>query len=124
MGERFKQVRNALGLTQQAIADELDCTIGVVTNIEYDRAKPNKFFVSSFCKRYHVNQHWLETGEGEMFISVSRDEIIAERMMQVLSGPDSFKKAFISVMMQLDDDGWALVQKFAEDLTEQMKDQG
>lgn len=39
----------------------------MISNIEYNRVSPKELLLRHICELYHVNQHWLETGEGEMF---------------------------------------------------------
>ena len=118
-------MRKALGVTQQELADAVKCSVGVVTNIEYGRSTPNAMCIAAICDRYGISEKWLRSGEGEMFRSVSRDEEVTKFFMETLSGDDSFKKAFITALSQVDDNGWRLIKDFAEKLyEEQKKDRG
>lgn len=118
-------MRKVLNLTQDELADAMNCSRGVVANLEYGRAMPNAMFITAFCNRYNVNEQWLRTGEGEMFRRVSRDEEVATFFMSVLSGDDEFKKAFVSALSQIDDEGWKLIKDFAAKLNaQQEKDPG
>ena len=68
MNERIKAVRTALGLSQQEFAEKIGIKRGAVANYEVGRNEPIDAVVSLICKTYNVNEHWLRTGEGEMFI--------------------------------------------------------
>lgn len=123
--DRFKAMRKELGLTQQELADAVKCSVGVITNIEYGRATANAMCISAICDKFKVSEQWLRTGEGEMFRRVSRDEEVATFFMSVLSGDDEFKKAFVSALSQIDDEGWKLIKDFAAKLNaQQEKDLG
>lgn len=68
MKDRIRKIRNALKLNQEEFGEKLGVSRSVVVNAELGRANPNNLFINHIADVYHVNRHWLETGEGEMFI--------------------------------------------------------
>ncbi len=64
---RIKAIREALKLSQREFGEKLGVSRDVISNIEYNRAPPKELLLRHICELYHVNQQWLETGEGEMF---------------------------------------------------------
>lgn len=64
---RIKAIREALKLSQREFGKKLGVSRDVISNIEYNRVPPKELLLHHICELYHVNQHWLETGEGEMF---------------------------------------------------------
>lgn len=64
---RIKIVREALNLSQREFGEKLGVSRDVISNIEYGRVQPKKLLLQHMCQQYKVNEHWLETGEGEMF---------------------------------------------------------
>ena len=64
---RIKAVREALDLSQREFGEKLGVSRDVISNIEYGRVQPKKLLLQHMCQQYKVNEHWLETGEGEMF---------------------------------------------------------
>lgn len=64
---RVKMVREALNLSQREFGEKLGVSRDVISNIEYGRVQPKKLLLQHMCQQYKVNEHWLETGEGEMF---------------------------------------------------------
>ena len=66
---RIKAVRETLKLSQREFGEKLGVSRDVIGNIEYNRVPPKELFLRHMCELYNVNQHWLETGEGEMFNS-------------------------------------------------------
>ena len=69
MINRIKAVREALKLSQREFGERLGVSRDVISNIEYERVQPKDLFLLHICQMYRVNEHWLKTGEGEMFDS-------------------------------------------------------
>lgn len=119
---RVKDLRkNTLKLSQVAFGERIGVSRSVIQNLDDNivdiSTKP--LLIQQICKEYNVNRIWLETGEGEMFEDISRDEEIALRVGQILSeDDDSFKKQLIGVLTALDDDEWELLRKMAAKLFE------
>lgn len=67
MSNRVKTVREALKLSQREFGEKLGVSRDVISNIEYDRVQPKELLLRHICQLYGVNEHWLKTGEGEMF---------------------------------------------------------
>lgn len=67
MSNRIKAVREALKLSQREFGEKLGVSRDVISNIEYERVQPKELLLRHMCQLYKVNEHWLETGEGEMF---------------------------------------------------------
>ena len=123
MKERLKKLRKSLDLTQQEFADKIGIARGNIGAYEVGKNAPSDAVISLICKTDfsmgRVNENWLRTGEGEMFIEASRDEQIAAFIGSTLSGEeDSFKKRFISMLSALDESDWESLQKMVELLQE------
>lgn len=117
MNERIKDLRKALGLTQQEFADRLGIKRGAVANYEIGRNTPIDSVIILLCREFRVNEMWLRTGEGEMFQSVDREKEIAAFAASVLGDPEKdFQRRFISVLAQLSAEQWELMADFADKL--------
>lgn len=68
MNERLKELRKILTLTQEGFAERLGIKRNTLANYEIGRNEPIDAVVSLICREFSVNEHWLRTGEGEMFI--------------------------------------------------------
>lgn len=68
MSNRIKAVREALKLSQREFGEKLGVSRDVISNIEYDRVRPKELLLRHICQLYRVNEEWLKTGEGEMFL--------------------------------------------------------
>lgn len=67
MPNRIKAVREALNLSQREFGEKLGVSRDVISNLEYGRVQPKALFLRHICRLYQINEHWLETGEGQMF---------------------------------------------------------
>lgn len=122
MEERIKELRKVLGLTQQKFADSLGVKRNTIAQYESGRNAPIDAVLSLICREFGVNEQWLRTGEGEMFVEMSRDEEIASFMGELLSEEsDDFKHRFIGALSRLDENGWKVLEQFANDLLEGQK---
>ena len=71
---RTKELRKALGLTQQQFADRLHITRGAVSNWDLDITSPSDAAVSLICREFNVREAWLRDGTGEMLEQLTEDE--------------------------------------------------
>ena len=105
MYKRLKKLRNELEMTQQEFADRIGSKRNTIAKTDFPKGR--------------VNETWLRTGEGEMFIEASRDEQIAAFVGGILKDEeDTFKKKFISMLTALDESDWEVLQKMVELLQE------
>lgn len=117
MNERIKKVRKALDLTQQKFAERIGSTANVITNYETGKRNPSSSVINNICKTFNVNETWLRTGEGEMFVQLSMDEEIASFIGDALSTEsDTFKKRFISTLSRLSESDWEVLERMVEDM--------
>ena len=122
MKERFKMIRTALNLSQDAFGEKLGLTRGAIANVELGRTEARPLFISLVCSTFNVNETWLRTGEGEMF-NEDREDQIAHYLGDMLSEPgDTFKKRLIAALAAMDESDWAAVEAFARKLVEQSRD--
>ncbi len=69
MNERIKELRKALGLTQQQFADKIGTSRTNIGKYEASAGTPSKAIISLICREFNVNETWLRDGFGDMFQS-------------------------------------------------------
>lgn len=117
MNERLKKLRKELDMTQQEFADRIGIKRNSLANYETGRNTPIDAIIVSICREFNVNENWLRTGEGEMFMGMSYDDEIAQFVGQVMGEEDdSFKKRLISGLAALDDNGWKVLEDFLDSI--------
>lgn len=118
--DRIKKIRKELDLTQQEFADRIGVKRGGIANYEIGRNEPTDSVISLICREFNVNEDWLRTGQGEMFIEQSRNDQMAKLTKQLLNEEeDSFKNRLISVLANLTEEQWQVLAEIAEKLTKE-----
>lgn len=118
MNDRIKKVRTALGLSQQEFADRIGIKRGAVANYEVGRNEPIDAVISLICREFNVSEHWLRTGEGEMFVQISRDKEVMRFVGEVMRGEeDNFRRRFLLALARLPEERWADIEDFARQIT-------
>lgn len=117
MNNRIKAVRKALSLNQTEFGAKIGVKQGTVAAYENGSRVPLDSVVVSICREFGVSEQWLRTGEGEMFLCLSREEEITKFAMSIVRNPDSeFQRRFISVLAQLTPEQWKLMEQMAHQL--------
>lgn len=120
MKERIKELRKSLGITQQEFADKLGLKRNTIATYEIGKAVPSDRVVSDLCNKYNVNEEWLRTGEGEMFVALNRTQQIAQLTADLFKGEkDSFKERLLLALAKLDESEWKVLEKIAENLAKE-----
>lgn len=113
MNTRIKQVRKEAKLTQQEFADSLGLKQNTVATYEMGRTAPSDRTIGDICRIYNVNEEWLRTGIGEMFVPRTRRDEIAAYMGQVLGGKcTDVEEAIIAVMAKTSVAEWELIKAY------------
>ena len=119
MHERIKELRKALGLTQQKFADGMGVKQNTIAQYESGRNAPIDAVITLICRTYGVNEAWLRTGEGEMFVARDRSEAIAQEVSRFMADhPDSFRERLISLLIRLDEKQWEILEQYARQLVD------
>lgn len=117
MKDRIKAVRKELALNQTDFGSRIGVKQGTVAAYENGSRIPLDSVIVSICREFGVSEHWLRTGEGEMFVRLSREEEITKFLMTVIRDPDSeFQRRFVSVLARLTPEQWQLMEQMARKL--------
>lgn len=86
---RIRQVRQTLNLGVGAFAKQLGYTHATVSTVENGKSSITNKLIVAICAKFRVNETWLRTGKGEMFVpkaepQLSRDEIITDFIQTIL----------------------------------------
>lgn len=111
MKNRIKEIRKELDLTQQEFADRIGVKRGGIANYEIGRNEPSDSVISLICREFNVNENWLRTGDGDMFLPTSRRAEIEKLTSQLLcEEEDSFKNRFIAMLADLSVTEWEYLE--------------
>lgn len=112
--ERIKYLRkDCLHKTQEEFASAIKVSRSNLASIEIGRISVTDRVISDVCREFNVNEEWLRTGEGEMFIEIDPDEELLEWAGNVLvNESDTYKYKFLKMLANLSDEEWKLMEKF------------
>ena len=117
MNERLKKLRKALDLTQQKFADTLGVKRNTVGQWECGINAITDQVITSICREFNVNEEWLRSGSGDMFLPTDRNADIAKLTEQLLNEEsDSFKNRFVSMLGNLTVEEWEFLERKAKEL--------
>lgn len=123
MKDRIKAVRKEIKLTQSEFGEKIGVKGNTITGYETGIRTPSDAVITSICREFNINEDWIRTGNGEMHITLSDDEQIANFIGKVLKSRDeSFKKRYIKMLSALDDDGWEALEIVATTMQQLKKD--
>lgn len=114
-GERVRELRKFLDLTLEKFGKTLGVGKTAISNIENGNRNLTEQMIVSICREYGVNENWLRTGDGDMFVPQTRSEKIAEFAGSLMKEEDSsFKKRLIEALAQLDEKDWEVLEDIAK----------
>lgn len=67
--ERIQEVRKTLGMTLEKFGQRLGVTKVAISNIEKGHRNVTEQMKKAICREYGVNEAWLTSGNGKMFLS-------------------------------------------------------
>lgn len=93
MEKRIRLARRCKGLTLKQLGSILGISESAVSNIERGHNKPSGSTLILLCEKLGMNQTWLETGEGEMFVSEKEVADLHNRVRQLRERLELSQKA-------------------------------
>lgn len=117
MKGRLKALRKELRLTQQEFADRVGISRGNIGAYEVGKNAPSDAVISLICREFHVNEEWLRTGNGEMFVEETPDEEFMRMAKAVASGDTEADRMIRRTLMyfyEMDDLGRKTLLNFVK----------
>lgn len=124
MYERIAAVLKETGLTKTAFAARLNLSQPYVSHLCLGNKDPSDRTINDICKTFGVNESWLRTGEGEMFVDRSKKEEVAFIVGRILHDDSDFRQKLISVLARMTPEETELLKKIAVELAEEIKSAG
>lgn len=121
LSQRIRKVIDTIGIKKTIFAEKLNVSQAFVSQMCSGASQPSDRTIADICRTFDVNEDWLRTGEGEMFVQKSRDEQLAAFFGDVLSGEPDFRRRFIAVLSRLNEDEWKLLENMAAKLVDEMQ---
>ena len=123
LNTRLKTIRKSISLSQEEFGKKLGITGAAISKIESGNRNVTEQMTLAIIREFDVNEQWLRTGEGEMFLIKTRDEEIASFIGTLLKKEDdTFKKRLISALSKLEEPDWEVLEKMCNLMLESKKD--
>lgn len=117
MNTRIKDLRKHLGLTQSEFGEKIGLKGNTITNYENNLRTPSDAVIYSICREFNVSERWLRTGEGEMFLELSRADEIAAYVGRVLKDESAFyQQKLLLFLSRLSSEMLAELEKVADEI--------
>lgn len=117
---RIADIIRESGLSKTAFSRRVGLSQPFVSQLSNGAAVPSDRTILDICREFNVSERWLRTGEGEMFVQLSREEEITKFAMEIIRDPDSeFQRQAISILAKLTPEQWKLMEQMADQLLQQ-----
>ena len=104
MKTRIKQIRKHYNLNQEDFGKRIGAKQSTVTAYECGNRVPMDVTITSICREFGVNEEWLRTGKGEMFLPKSRGQEIGEIVKAAAQhDPETAARFFSSLLEEMSD---------------------
>lgn len=91
MNERLRKIREKSELTQRDFAKRIGVGASTLAMFETGDRSLKNIHIQRICDEFNVNEVWLRTGEGQMFLTISNNT------------PNSFKDKIIGAVTIMGD---------------------
>lgn len=121
MNQRLRELRKALNLNQTEFGNRIGVKQSTITGYETGNRIPLDSVIISICREFNVNENWLRSGEGEMFLPV--EDEVGEVVSKLVDELNPFYDMIIDIMHtfnNLDDKGQEIICNFTSDLVDRM----
>lgn len=121
--KRIEEIRKHEELSRAAFGERLGVSGDVINNLERGRVEAKEHIIKLICNVYNVNEHWLKTGEGEMFNPMSVNEELSAFLGDlIVDQSESFKKRLITALTKLRPEQWDLLEEIIDTVNDMKKE--
>ena len=123
LNERIKALRKQLDMTQSEFAQKIGTSQNVLANYEIGRRNPSNSVINNICKTFDVNEDWLRTGEGEMFIKLPEEDLFSKAAASCIKDNDSTAMEALILWRSLSPEARENVKNYIRQIFDVIKEQ-
>ena len=116
MGDRLKELRKALDLSQEAFGAKLGVSGAAISKLENEITTLTPQMGLLICQTFNVNRLWLEKGILPMIKAPDTDLVGA--FTEIFAKGSDLKKAFSAALVSLSDEQLAVIADVAHRLVD------
>ena len=72
MNQRIRILRQTLHLSQKSFGEKIGLKQNAISYMEKPNATITEQTIKCICSLFHVNEDWLRTGNGKMFLDIEK----------------------------------------------------
>lgn len=122
LGDRVKEIRKALGLTQIEFGKRISASGATISTTESGKTTPDNQTLNLICREFGVNLDYLLHGTGPTF--APKEATALDRIDQLLGGGNEFVKAVFVELADLSDEEWQMLHDFVQRVMDRTKNPG
>lgn len=125
INERIRELREYLKLSRNDFGERLGMSGDSINNLERGRVVIKDFIIKLISQEFNVDENWLRTGEGSMFIlELDEDTVLVEQLLNEYDNPlfSEIKSLVFNIMKvynQLDPKSKQVIDDFIIKLKEE-----
>lgn len=74
MNNRIRELRKTLGLSQKDFAQKIGLKQNAISYMEKNGATVTEQNIKTICSQFSVNENWLRTGSGKIFLESEKKQ--------------------------------------------------
>ncbi|WP_368260665.1 helix-turn-helix domain-containing protein [Eubacterium callanderi] len=116
MNDKVKELRKHLNLTQKEFGERIGLKPNSISDIENEKNSLTDIVLKSICKEFNVNEEWLRTGKGEMFVDVLPEDELGAYLGKIGTGDYPEIERIIKAYFRLPEESQRAVDLFLKSL--------
>lgn len=118
MNTRIKELRKALGMTQEEFGGRIGITKSSISTIESGKSSPSEQTLRSICREFGASYVWLTTGAGSMFENGGDDAALHLMIDRVMASENDRVKSIFKGLGDFTEEDWRQVDRLLDKLLE------
>ena len=121
INERISETIKRKKIKKTEFAQKINVSQAFVSQLCSGASQPSDRTIADICRVFDVNEDWLRTGEGEMFLPLTRSGKIAKFAGRTLRDESpTFQRRLVELLAELDTEEWEILERFAQKLAKKM----
>jgi transcriptional regulator with XRE-family HTH domain len=122
LNERLKSLRKVLNLSQEDFGKKVGVSNTAISKLEKAERNVTDQMILSICREFDVNEEWLRTGEGKMFLQIPVEDEYFKAATEISKSNDKLAMQAVIEYWKLDEDSKKLLRNFIIHIAEKSKE--
>ena len=119
INSRIEFLIKDLAITKTSFAEQLHVSVAFISGLCSGVKNPSDRTISDICRVFGVSEAWLRDGIEPMYVTRSMNEELARLVNDLMAdADDSFRKRFITALLELPPEHWPEFEKFIKKISQ------